>query len=96
MSEQAWIILISLVAGLAMGAVFFGGLLLTTRRLARASHPAALVLVSFAVRAVVVGAGFAVLVRYGWLGPAAAMLGFLIVRLVLTRIALAQQQGATE
>lgn len=96
MSEQAWIILISLAAGLVMGAVFFGGLLLTTRRLARTRHPAALVLGSFVVRAVIVGAGFVVLVRYGWLGPAVALLGFLIVRLVLTRLTLAQQQGATE
>ena len=73
-------------AGLGLGCVFFGGLLLTVRRLASARRPALLALASFAVRS-----GVAVFGLW-WVSAgrierlAACALGFIIARLIAVRI----------
>jgi len=72
-------------AGAVMGGLFFGGLRWTTRRLPRSGHPAALALGSFAVRLGTVVAGFGLLTRFGWQGPAIGLVGFVLVRIAIVR-----------
>ena len=82
-------ILFSLVAafaaGLALGAFYFIALWQTVQRLPVADSPARLMLVSFILRMAVVMAGF-YLVMGGehWERLAVAMLGFIIIRKILT------------
>jgi F1F0 ATPase subunit 2 len=78
-----WVLLAA--AGGLLGSVYFGGLWLTVRRLPHADHPAALVLGSFVLRAVLVAAGFAWLLAGDPLRLVAVLVGFLAVRVLLVR-----------
>jgi F1F0 ATPase subunit 2 len=73
------------VAGLALGAFYFIALWQTVQRLQSATSPARLMLVSFVLRMAMVMAGF-YLVMGGehWERLAVAMLGFIIIRKILT------------
>ncbi len=76
---------IAILAGLALGGFFFGGLWWTVRRLPDARHPATLALTSFLVRTVVTAGGLFVAAD-GRVGPLAAGLAALLaVRFVLVR-----------
>jgi len=77
---------LSLLAGVALGTLFFGGLWLTVRATARSRRPVLLVLVSFWVRLAVVVAVFVLLARGHWQWAVAALLGFILARLVLVRL----------
>ena len=91
MSHIAVQILISLAAGLVLGAVYFGGLWLTVARLPRSRHPWLLMPVSTVVRTIIVLAGM-------WLGGiqlgetnqliriGVCLVGFLIARYLITRL----------
>jgi F1F0 ATPase subunit 2 len=72
-------------AGLALGAFYFIALWQTVQRLQSATSPARLMLGSFIIRMAVVMAGF-YLVMGGehWERLAVAMLGFIIMRKILT------------
>jgi F1F0 ATPase subunit 2 len=73
------------VAGLAMGAFYFTMLWRTVRQLPVAQSPARLMLTSFIIRMAVVLAGFYLMMGDGhWERLAAAMLGFIIIRKILT------------
>jgi len=72
-------------AGLALGAFYFTALWRTVRQLPVANSPAILMLGSFILRMAVVIAGFYLIMCTGhWERLAAAMLGFIIVRKILT------------
>jgi F1F0 ATPase subunit 2 len=79
----SWVLLAA--AGGVLGWLYFGGLWVTVRRLPRAEHPAALVLGSFVLRAVLVAVGFVVLLAGDPLRLVAVLVGFLAVRGVLVR-----------
>lgn len=72
-------------AGLALGAFYFIALWQTVQRLQSATSPARLMLFSFILRMAVVMAGF-YLVMGGehWERLVSAMLGFIIIRKILT------------
>lgn len=73
-------LLLVLAIGMSLGAVFFGGLLLTVRRLTASPNPARLLYQSMALRLGIALTGF-YLVMNGQGGRlAVAVLGFLIVR----------------
>jgi F1F0 ATPase subunit 2 len=76
---------LSLAAGLLLGALFYGGLWWTVRRIPDARRPAPLIIGSFFLRAGVVLAGLYLLMRSGagWPGLAAAFAGILAVRLFM-------------
>ena len=78
-------IVAAFAAGLALGAFYFISLWQSVQRLPVADSPARMMLVSFVVRMGVVMAGF-YLVMGGahWERLAAAMLGFIIMRKILT------------
>ena len=78
-------LLVAFAAGLALGAFYFIALWRTVRQLPIAKSPARLMLGSFIIRMAVVVAGFYLIMSEGhWERLAAAMLGFIIVRKILT------------
>lgn len=74
-----------LLAGFALGILFFGGLWITVRALPKARHPALLVLASFWVRTAVVIAGLLLAMDGLWQRALACLAGFLIARVLLSR-----------
>ena len=91
MSHLAVQILISLAAGMLLGAVYFGGLWWTVARLPRARHPWLLVPLSAMLRTAIVMAGMWLvgiqLAETGQLMRIAVCLaGFLISRYLITRL----------
>lgn len=76
---------LALAAGTAMAAFYFGGLWLTVRRIAARRRPMLLVFGSFIVRGAVVVAGMVWIARMHWQLLLAAMAGFVLVRVIMTR-----------
>jgi len=75
----------SFVAGLALGAFYFIALWYTVRQLPSAKKPARLMIGSFVIRMAVILSGFYLIMgTTHWERLAAAMLGFIIVRKILT------------
>jgi F1F0 ATPase subunit 2 len=73
------------VAGMALGAFYFTALWWTVRQLPAVHGPARLMLGSFIIRMAALLAGFYLVMGTGhWERLAAAMLGFIIVRKILT------------
>lgn len=79
-------IVLSLLAGLALGTFFYGGLWLSVRWLPGSSNPALLTIGSFWVRSMVVVAGFVLLARQGWRYAVIALMAFALGRLVISII----------
>lgn len=75
----------SLLIGLGIGLVYFGGLWLTMRAVPDAKRPRLLTAASFMGRLGVAVFGFYLISGGGWQRPAAAVAGFILIRLVLAR-----------
>ena len=75
---------LGLLVGLALGAVFYGGLWWTVRRLSGRSVGPWLA-GSFVLRTLIVLAGFFAVARGPWCGLAACFAGFFAARLAMTR-----------
>lgn len=75
------------VAGIVLGALFFGGLWWTVRGALASRRPAIWFLGSLLVRAGIVLAGFYVVAGGHWERLLAALLGFIIARHLVTRLA---------
>ena len=78
-------VLIGFSGGLALGWGYFGGLWWTVRRLTSARRPGLLFAASFVIRTGLVIGGLFVLAAGGWMSMAAALVGLLAMRVVLTR-----------
>ncbi len=79
-------IVVSLLTGLLLGLLFFGGLWWTVQRILTARHPVALVMGSLLLRlgAVIIGM---VLVAHGhWERFVVCLLGLVIARVAVTRL----------
>ncbi|MEA3149390.1 MAG: hypothetical protein QOD56_329 [Gammaproteobacteria bacterium] len=73
------------IAGVVLGAIFYGGLWWTVRRIC--AKAAGLWLAgSFLVRTMVALAGFYAVARGTWYGAAACLVGFLVARIAVTCI----------
>ena len=84
---------LSLAAGGLIGAGFFAGLWLTTRRLLRSRRPALLSLASFLGRSLFAAGGFYLIAHRGdWRAVVAAAVGFLAARMAATALS----RGAAE
>ena len=80
-----FILMAAFAAGLVLGAFYFIALWQTVRRLPSEKSPARLMLMSFILRMAVVMAGLYLVMGEGhWERLAAAMLGFIIIRKILT------------
>ena len=86
--------LLVICAGLALGAIFYGGLWLTVRSLPTARNPVLLTLASFWIRTLLVLAGFLLLARSNWLNALICLLGFVMGRIVVSRYLSVQEARA--
>lgn len=77
--------LLIFAAGMALGALYFGGLWHTLRRLPDAGRPLSLLLWSFWVRAVLAVMGLALVMDGRWERLVAALAGFILTREILVR-----------
>ena len=83
--NMAVVLAVAFTAGMVLGVFYFTALWQTVRRLSSAKSPARLLLGSIILRMVVVMAGFYLIMGTGhWERLASAMLGFIIVRKILT------------
>jgi F1F0 ATPase subunit 2 len=81
---ELFMLALDLTAGLLLGAIFFGGLWWTVRRVfARAVGP--WLLGSFLVRTMLVLAGFYGIAHGTWFGVPVGLVGFLAARIAVTR-----------
>ena len=90
---------LALVAGLLLGAIFFGGLWWTVRKGISSKSPARWVLGSMLLRMGIVLAGFYFVGRGDWRRLVSCLLGFIIARFIvmrLTRPPVEQQNSATK
>ncbi|HZW98542.1 MAG TPA: ATP synthase subunit I [Trueperaceae bacterium] len=74
------------LAGAAIGAAFFAGLWLTVKGVAEQGRPRSLLLISFAVRALLAVGVLALLARQGVLPLLGAVGGFLASRVLVSRL----------
>lgn len=79
-------LIVALPAGVLLGVFFFGGLWWTINRSLAAAQPAILIMGSFLLRTVVTVGGFYVALLGGWQSLVTCMVGFLIARVVVTRM----------
>lgn len=86
------ILAFSLVAGVLLGAMFFGGLWWTVVRAILSKQPALWFLVSMLLRTGIALSGFYFVSGGDWKRLLASLLGFIIARLVVTRLTRAAQQ----
>jgi F1F0 ATPase subunit 2 len=85
MTEAAWL-LVALAAGLALGAVFFGGLWWTVARGLGSRFAALWFFGSLLLRTGVALFGFYLVGRGSWERLVVCLAGFLIARLIVTRL----------
>lgn len=85
MQVPIWQLALAVVAGLAAGLVYFGGLWLTVQRLPTARRPQVLVLASFVLRLAVTVAVIGLCAWRHWQLLAACVAAFLVMRVVLVR-----------
>lgn len=84
MNEWLWLLPV-FAGGAALGIFFFGGLLLTVQNGLSARHPAVWFILSIVLRTGVVLAGFYFLGSGEWERFVACLLGFMLVRFLLTK-----------
>jgi len=91
--ESAWVIttatdsLLALLAGALLGAFYFFGLWWTIRRLGSSQYVALLFMFSMLFRSLVVIAGFYFILGDHWQQLVPGLLGFMLLRMLVTRIA---------
>ena len=78
------ILMMSFAAGLVLGAFYFVALWRTVNRLSSTTSPVRLMLGSLILRLAVVTAGFYFVMGGHWERLAVAMLGFVVIRKILT------------
>jgi F1F0 ATPase subunit 2 len=86
MSETPALIL-ALLAGVSLGTIFFAGLWWTTRRAVSSPRPAVWFLGSLVLRAIIAAAGFIFIAQGDWRRLVACLLGFLLARHLVLRLA---------
>jgi F1F0 ATPase subunit 2 len=91
MTEALGLVL-ALVGGVLLGAVFFGGLWWTVRKGVLSKQPALLFFGSLMLRTGIVLSGFYFIGRGHWERLLVSLLGFVVARLLVTRFTRAAQR----
>ncbi|HEX9925659.1 MAG TPA: ATP synthase subunit I [Anaerolineae bacterium] len=94
--SEFYLYLIAFVAGAGIGLFYFGGLWLTIQQLPKVRHPALLLAASFLGRTGLSLFGFYLLANGRGENLLSGILGFLLMRFVLTRHQQAQPAGETQ
>ncbi len=81
---EVWSLVLALVTGVLLGAVFFGGLWWTVSRMASSKRPALLLLGSLLLRTSVALGGFYLIARGHWERLLVCLLGFVLARILVT------------
>lgn len=84
--SEVFRLILTLLGGVLLGAFFFGGLWWTINRSLVSAQPAVLILSSFLLRTMATVFGFYIALHGGWHGLAVCVVGFLVSRLVVTRL----------
>lgn len=84
----------SLLAGILLGAIFFGGLWWTVRKGLISNHPAMWFLGSTLLRLSIALAGFYFISQGDWRKLLACLLGFFIARVMVTRLTRTTTEGS--
>ncbi|MGV8935069.1 MAG: ATP synthase subunit I [Gallionellaceae bacterium] len=79
-------LLLAVLAGLLLGAIFFGGLWWTVRKGMTSAHPALLFFSSMLLRMSIVLLGFYFILGDNWLRLLAGLCGFFVARLFVIRL----------
>ena len=79
-------IILSLLAGVALGGFFYGGLWFTVQRLPLSQHPALLALASFCIRSLIVLGGLVLVMKQRWQYGLIALVGFTSGRLMISKL----------
>jgi F1F0 ATPase subunit 2 len=82
-------LVIGVAVGLGLSVVFYGGLWITIRRLLVTRHPVAVTLGSMVFRTALTLAGVVLVARGQWQNALACVAGFVIGRIVVSRLVLA-------
>ena len=85
MNETVTLVL-ALVTGVLLGAIFYGGLWLTVRKGVSSKRPAFWFFSSLLLRTSIALAGFIVMARGHWERLLLCLLGFILARLIVTRL----------
>ena len=80
-------LLLALIGGVLLGAIFFGGLWWTVRKGVSSEQPVLWFLGSLLLRTGIALAGFAFFARGHWQRLLACLLGFIAARLIVTHLA---------
>ncbi len=89
-------LIFALMAGIVLGMFFFGGLWWTIRRGLSSSRPALWFFGSMLLRTAIVVLGFYYVLGDDWRRLLAALLGFVIARLAVTRLTRGTQQATLQ
>ena len=79
-------LLLAVLAGLLLGAIFFGGLWWTVRKGMTSAHPALLFFSSMLLRMSIVLLGFYFILGDNWLRLLAGLCGLFVARLLVIRL----------
>ena len=82
--NEILIIILAFIAGLALGAIFFGGLWFTVKKSITAKTPAIWIISSFFLRISIVLVGFYFISSGSWQRLLVCLLGFIIARIIIT------------
>ena len=94
--NDAMTLVLAVLAGLVLGGFFFGGLWWTVKRSMVSTQPALLIMGSYLGRIAIAVGGFYLALQGGWHSLLACMGGFLIARVLVTRIVAAQHPKTAE
>jgi F1F0 ATPase subunit 2 len=92
MTNETLILMSAFVAGVLLGAMFFGGLWWTVRKSVSSRQPALLFLGSMLLRTGSALAVFYIIARSHWERLLVCLLGFIIARLIVTRLTRAAER----
>ena len=83
---EASILMLALFVGILLGAIFYGGLWWTVRRIVSSKTPGIWLIGSFFLRSIIAIGGFLVVARGDWRSILACFIGFLAARIGVTRL----------
>ena len=84
--NETFRLMLALVTGLLLGAMFFGGLWWTVRKGVSSKRPALWFVGSLLVRTSIAVAGFYFIARGHWQRLIVCLIGFVVARLIVTRL----------
>ncbi len=82
--SELFTLILALLAGVFLGAFFFGGLWWTVQKALSSTQPALLLVCSLVLRTIVTVAGFYFVSRGDWRRLLSCVLGFLLARILVT------------